>query len=123
MLFLMSWTGRPECRDAAMERFLTTRAAPPDGIRLIGRWHAVGMLAGFALVEASDPAPIMQWISHWSDLLSVAVHPAISDPQLQRLALHGSLLETMAPAGDPIEVSQSFLAERLRAAALESVSF
>jgi len=123
MLFLISWTGRPECRDAAMERFLTTSALPPDGIRLVGRWHAVGPLAGFALAEASDPAPIMRWVSAWSDLLSVAVHPAISDPQLQRLALHGGLVEMMTPSSGPIEVSRSFLAERLRAAALESVSF
>lgn len=82
MLYLVSWTGRPESRDAAVERFKKTGGAPPAGVRVIGRWHAVGPLAGFAVAEAADPMSIQKWVLDWNDLFELDVHPALTDEQL-----------------------------------------
>ena len=82
MLFIVSWTARPEHRDAATDRFLKTGGMPPDGAKLISRWHAVGPIAGFAIAEASDAAVMQKWVLDWSDLLSMEVHVAVTDEQL-----------------------------------------
>jgi Protein of unknown function (DUF3303) len=82
MLFLVSWSGRPEFREAAVDRFLKTGGQPPEGARMISRWHAVGPLSGFAIVESNDVAPLQSWVLDWSDLLAMDVRPAISDEQL-----------------------------------------
>lgn len=42
MLFIISWRGSPETRNAAIERFLKTGGAPPAGVKMIGRWHDIG---------------------------------------------------------------------------------
>jgi hypothetical protein len=82
MLFLVSWTARPEHRDAAIERFLKTGAQPPAGVKMIGRWHAVGPVAGVAIAEAADTAVLQKWVLDWSDILEMDVHPAVTDEQL-----------------------------------------
>ena len=82
MLFLVNWTGRPEHRNAAVDRFKKTGGAPPTGVKIVTRWHSVGPIAGFAIAEAADPVAIQKWVLDWSDLLSLEVHPALTDEQL-----------------------------------------
>ncbi|WP_205694409.1 DUF3303 domain-containing protein [Crenobacter cavernae] len=50
-------------------------------ITLLGRWHAVGPLVGFALAETDDPQALSTWTMEWSDLLHFEVHPALTDDQ------------------------------------------
>ncbi len=111
MLFLVSWTAAPECRNAAVERFLGTFGKPPEGVKIVGRWHAVGPVAGFALAEAAELQPIMLWISRWTDLFSISVHPAVNDEQLHQAIMRDKysrpkqIQQTQA-----IEVSRDLLA-------------
>ena len=53
-----------------MRRWLPFQAA--GGAPLTAaRWHAVGPIAGFAIVEAADAVAIQKWVLDWSDLLSL----------------------------------------------------
>lgn len=85
MLFIVSWSISPDNRNAAIERFLKTGGAPPAGVTMKGRWHAVGGSAGFGIAEASDVVPIQQWVLNWNDLMSMEVHAALTDEQMAPL--------------------------------------
>jgi hypothetical protein len=82
MLYLVSWTIHTDHRNAAIKRFLGTAAQPPDGVTLLGRWHAVGPLTGVALAETDDAQALFHWFMQWSDLMSFDVAPALTDEQL-----------------------------------------
>jgi hypothetical protein len=82
VLYIVSWKGRPETRNAAAERFRKTGGAPPSGVKVIGRWHAVGPLAGVAIAEASDPLAVAKWALEWNDLFEMDVHAALTDEHL-----------------------------------------
>ncbi len=82
MLFLIHWSGRPELRAAAIDRFLETGGRPPDGVKMLGRWHAVCPISGVAIAESNDVSALQNWVLAWSDVFSMDVHPAITDEQL-----------------------------------------
>ncbi|TVT80156.1 DUF3303 domain-containing protein [Pseudomonas sp. H3(2019)] len=81
MLYIVSWSITPERRNSAIERFLKTGGAPPAGVTMLGRWHAVGRMTGFGVAEASDITLIQKWVLEWSDLLAMEIHPALTDEQ------------------------------------------
>ncbi|WP_448108350.1 DUF3303 domain-containing protein [Pseudomonas azerbaijanoccidentalis] len=85
MLFIVSWTISSANRNNAIERFLKTGGAPPEGVKMLGRWHAVGGAAGFGIAEASDPVPIQKWVLQWSDLMNMEVQAALTDEQIAPL--------------------------------------
>ena len=81
MLFIVNWTISPGNRNSAIQRFLKTGGAPPEGVKMLGRWHAVGRAGGFGVAEADDLALMQKWVLEWSDLMSMDVHPALTDEQ------------------------------------------
>ncbi|MGF6394195.1 DUF3303 domain-containing protein [Pseudomonas plecoglossicida] len=81
MLFIIHWTIAPENRNAAMARFAKTGGVAPANLKVLGRWHAVGQLLGFAVVESDDLNPVLQWTLDWSDLMQMHVYPAMTDEQ------------------------------------------
>lgn len=85
MLFIVSWSISPQHRNNTIERFLKTGGAPPEGVKMLGRWHAVGGASGFGVAEASDPVSIQKWVLEWSDLMSMEVHAALTDEQVAPL--------------------------------------
>jgi hypothetical protein len=85
MIFIVSWTISSANRNSAIERFLKTGGAPPEGVKMLGRWHAVGGAAGFGIAEASDPVPIQKWVLQWSDLMNMEVQAALTDEQIAPL--------------------------------------
>jgi hypothetical protein len=90
MKFIVQWEGQPNTQQSAVERFMKTGGLPPDGVKLLGRWHAIGELRGVAIIEASDPAAMAGWTLQWGDLFSFDVAPAMSDEELgTALAAHG----------------------------------
>ncbi|PPE75328.1 hypothetical protein C3942_00025 [Solimonas fluminis] len=122
MLFLVSWNAAPECRDAAVDRFLETLDRKTEGVKLVGRWHAVGPVAGFALAEAADSQAIMLWVGHWTDLFAVTVYPAINDEQLRQAITRGKH-NSPSEARRSIEIPAGFLAanaDKLRPARSET---
>ncbi|BAV74772.1 DUF3303 domain-containing protein [Pseudomonas chlororaphis] len=81
MLFIVSWSISPERRNSAIERFLKTGGAPPAGVSMLGRWHAVGGMTGFGVAQTDDLTLMQKWVLEWSDLLRMEVHPALTDEQ------------------------------------------
>jgi hypothetical protein len=85
MLFIVSWKISTTNRNSAIERFLKTGGAPPEGVKMLGRGHAVGGAAGFGVAEANDPASIQKWVLQWSDLMTMKVKVALTDEQVAPL--------------------------------------
>ncbi|UVJ46194.1 DUF3303 domain-containing protein [Pseudomonas sp. LS1212] len=86
MLFILSWTIRHDCRNKAMTRFIESGGAlPPDGVTMLGRWHAVGRRSGFGVAEANDVTLLQKWVLNWSDMLDMEVYPAMTDEQIAPL--------------------------------------
>jgi hypothetical protein len=82
MLYLVTWKGRPQTRNTAIERFLKTGGRPPAGVTMLGRWHAIGSAGGMAVAEADDSAAVARWALEWTDVFEVEVRPALTDEQV-----------------------------------------
>jgi hypothetical protein len=82
MLFIGHWRIASGNRNAVIERFAKTGGQPPEGIRLLGRWHDVANGTGISISEADDASAMARWVLEWSDLMDMEVHPALNDEQL-----------------------------------------
>ncbi|MET0849317.1 MAG: DUF3303 family protein [Pseudomonas sp.] len=85
MLFIVKWSINSENRNKAIERFLKTGGAPPTGVQMLGRWHAVGGSSGFGVAETSDLVQIQKWMLEWNDVMKMEVLPALTDEQVAPL--------------------------------------
>ena len=81
MKFMVTWTVPQGTFNAAVARFLETGGAPPEGVKMLGRWHGMNG-QGFAISESSDPKAIYRWVAQWSDLLPLTVTPCLRQPFL-----------------------------------------
>jgi hypothetical protein len=54
----------------------------PPGIELVGRWTAVDLGGGFALLETDDGQALSESSLLWSDLLALALTPVIEDAEI-----------------------------------------
>ncbi len=89
MKYIVQWKGLPTTQRPAIERFLKTGGRPPENVQLLGRWHAIGELSGFAIVEATDASGLARWVLQWGDLFAFTCAPAMSDEELgATLAAH-----------------------------------
>ncbi len=81
MLFMTTYHGRGESRNAVIDRFLKTGGQPPAGVKLIGRWHDLAGRTGVSIVEASDATLLAKWALEWSDLLDLETRSVVDDEQ------------------------------------------
>lgn len=79
MLFAINWTYPPENRDAIQARFKETKGGPPDGVKMIGRWHRIGGGRGVCIAETDDAQAMAKWAQDWSDLMSMETYPVMDD--------------------------------------------
>ncbi len=79
MKFMVTWSVTPERQKQATARFLETEGQPPDGVKMLGRWHAPGM--GFTLAETNDAKALHEWTARWLDLLKFVITPVIEDEE------------------------------------------
>ena len=64
----------------AEQRFLKTGGAPPQGVKMIGRWH--GMSGGGVLIaETNDAEGSFSWLHYWNDLLEFETTPCVEDAE------------------------------------------
>ena len=82
MLYVMTWTLQPEQRDRVQSLFKETGGAPPEGVRLLGRWHSVAGGKGVLVAESDDAAAMAAWAQQWSGVLSLDAYPAMTDETL-----------------------------------------
>lgn len=78
MHFMITWKLPPATYKQAVARFLETGAAPPEGLKSLGRWHAAGSTSGFHLVEGTEAA-LMEGLAIWADLMEVHAVPVVDD--------------------------------------------
>jgi hypothetical protein len=79
VLFILRWEITQSVRKAAIKRFLETGGAPPDGVKMLGRWHTVDGEYGFAIAEVTDLQALSRWTLAWNDLLRMDARPALTD--------------------------------------------
>ena len=78
MLYMMTWKIMPGCYKAAVERFLETGAPLPEGMKMIGRWHAPGSSHGCLVIEGTAEQAY-EHAAEWSDLLEMVTTPVLED--------------------------------------------
>jgi len=79
MKFMISWKLAPGHHKPAAEGFLKSGAPMPDGLRLIGRWHAPGSVCGWALVEGEDLKALYEHLAQWANVLELQASPVLED--------------------------------------------
>ncbi len=89
MKFILSWTIKPENRNESLQRVLNAEKLTIDGIQILGHWHNVNVLNGWALVEADNEATIAKWLMDWTDLNVNELTPVIDEKELRELSLPG----------------------------------
>ena len=80
MKYIVAWNIPPENYKQAIETFLNTGAAAPEGVNILGRWHALGSNHGWGLVEGDESA-IAVHMAEWASLLELRITPVIEDQQ------------------------------------------
>lgn len=81
MKYIVSWSLPQPTFHTAVGRFLEAGGMPPQGVKMIGRWHGMSG-RGFAVVEATDPKALYAWVAEWSDLLPMETTPCLEDADL-----------------------------------------
>ncbi len=81
MKFMTTWRIPPSSYDEALDRFLAGGAPLPEGLTMLGRWHAPGSNKGFLLVEADDLTLLAEHLGEWAGLLECEVTPVLQDEE------------------------------------------
>jgi hypothetical protein len=81
MKFMSTFSVRPGCWEEAATRFLSGKAQPPEGLKLLGRWHNADLSGGFSLYETDDPAASYAFSAQWSDVLEMHSHLVVEDAE------------------------------------------
>jgi len=86
MHYLMTYTVRAEHIDAASARFLETEgAAPPNGVKLQGRWHAVAGRRGWMVIESVSVEAMHRYSRMWHDVLDLEITPVLDDATIAKV--------------------------------------
>jgi Protein of unknown function (DUF3303) len=82
MKFMITWASSPANSKATLARFTETGGSPPQGVTMLGRWHAPHNNRGFVLAETDDAKALYEWVNQWNDLLEFNLAPVIEDAEL-----------------------------------------
>ena len=82
MLFIVRWTIPHTSREDAIGRFMETGGAPPDGVKMLCRYHTADGEYGFAIADPSDEVALGKWTIAWNDLLIMDTRPVLDDEGL-----------------------------------------
>ena len=91
MKYMVAFPLTKDTFKARAVRFLDNGGQPPEGVTMLGRWHALGGDEVFVLAETDDPRMLYKWAIGWADLIDFKVVPVIEDddvaPILRELQL------------------------------------
>jgi Protein of unknown function (DUF3303) len=85
MLFMISYAFAPDARDTVQDRFKKTGGGPGSGVKMLGRWHAVGGHGGYLLAETADAIALGKWLQEWTDHLEFDVTPVNNDEDVMKV--------------------------------------
>jgi hypothetical protein len=78
MQFIVKWSIPKGSVADAEARFLKSGGGPPEGVKMVGRWH--GMSGGGVLIaETNDAKALYAWLGYWNDLLEFETTPCLED--------------------------------------------
>jgi len=80
MKYISHWKVPQGTVNAAIKRFLETGGTPPEGVKMLGRWHGMNG-EGFAISESTDAKAMFQWYAQWNDVLDLTVTPCVEDAE------------------------------------------
>ena len=80
---MFTYTIKPDHQNSSMKRFLETGALPPEGVKMLGRWHEPTTQKGFILAEAENLTALGVWSNQWADLISLEISPVLNDEEMQ----------------------------------------
>jgi hypothetical protein len=89
MKYISHWKIPPSSIDAAIKKFLETGGAPPQGVKMLGRWHGMNG-QGFAISESNDAKAMYEWYAQWANVMEITVTPCVEDAEA------GPILASMA---------------------------
>jgi hypothetical protein len=79
MIFHIAYEYPAADRDEVHARFLRTGGVPPEGVKMLARWHSVEGNRGFVMAETGDASALAGWMHDWSDFLTFEITPVLSD--------------------------------------------
>ena len=85
MLFRFAWTHSPQARDNTIKQFMATGGMPPEGAKLVSRYHNVDGTGGFAIVEASDAGALADYALDWNGLIEINITPLVDDETIGKI--------------------------------------
>jgi len=103
MKTMLVWSLKSTALREAAGRFLAGQAAAPEGLTLLGRWHAVDLSVGFSLYEGADAAAMYAASAPWADLLDLKVHVVVEDADAGRVLAQTFGAKEQAPR-EPVSV-------------------
>jgi Protein of unknown function (DUF3303) len=89
--YISSWRFQPNLIDTAIKKFLETGGAPPDGVKMLGRWHGMNG-TGVAIFESNDATAMYKWYAQWANVMELSITPCVEDAEA------GPILTAMANA-------------------------
>jgi hypothetical protein len=81
MIVMSTYTIRPGCVPEAVSRFLSGKATPTTGIKILGRWHKTDSSGGYTLFETDNPAALFEFAASWADVLETHSSLVIEDAE------------------------------------------
>ncbi len=80
MKTMVTWSAKSgEGFTEAVRRFVAGQANSPQGMKILGRWHAVDMSIGFTLFETDNPANVYAHAAIWADILDLKSYLVVDD--------------------------------------------
>ena len=61
------------------KKYMATGGMPPDGVKLLSRYHNLDGTGGFAVVESSDPTALANWALDWNGLIEIKITAIMDD--------------------------------------------
>lgn len=80
MKFIVSFKASPENFDPVRRRFLETGGAPPEGVKMLGRWIGTNG-TGVLIAETNEAKALYAWTAEWLDLLAFETTPCLEDAE------------------------------------------
>jgi hypothetical protein len=82
MKTMVTWSAKSgEGFSEAVRRFVAGQAAPPAGVKILGRWHSVDLSIGFTLYETDNMAALYAGAAIWADILDLRNYIVIEDSE------------------------------------------
>ena len=85
MLYAVHWSFESDNRDTVNARFMETGGMPPEGVKMVGRWHSIEGGNGFCIAETDDPVALGKWVQNWSDLMDFTIDPVADDETITKI--------------------------------------